>query len=94
MGVSSPLSKSPGVNVNEVTAYHEAGHAVMVRLFGRSVHKIDLVLNNAGTYNGYTHWGRDEYFREWDQNIPYDELGLQQRESKDCGTCLSCRQIR
>ncbi len=42
---------------NEVTVYHEVGHAVMARLFGRKVHQINFVLNVDGTYNGYTHWG-------------------------------------
>src|SRR5258706_10473093 len=65
--------------VNETTCYHEAGHAVMARLFGRQVHYI-MLLNVENTYNGYTDWGRDEHFRDWDPNIPYDELKLQQRD--------------
>ncbi len=66
-----------------VVAYHEAGHAVMARLMGRRVHDICLLLNVQGTYNGQTHWGRDEFFREWDSHLPYGELGLQQAEAKN-----------
>ncbi len=68
---------------NEVTVYHEVGHAVMARLFGRKVHQINFVLNVDGTYNGYTHWGRDELIRDWEPNFPYHELGLKQAESKN-----------
>lgn len=71
------------LNPNEVTIYHEVGHAVMARLFGRRVHQVNFVLNEDGTYNGYTHWGRDELMRDWDQKIPYQELGLKQAESKN-----------
>lgn len=55
----------------------------MARLFGRRVHQVNFVLNEDGTYNGYTHWGRDELMRDWDQKIPYQELGLKQAESKN-----------
>jgi len=66
-----------------VVAYHEAGHAVMARLMGRRVHDICLLLNVQETYNGHTHWGRDELAREWDSHVPYGELGLQQAEAKN-----------
>jgi hypothetical protein len=55
----------------------------MARLFGRRVHQVNFVLNVDGTYNGYTHWGRDEFIRDWDQNLPYQELELKQAESKN-----------
>lgn len=77
MDIISPLDP------NEVTIYHESGHAVMARLFGRRVHQVNFAVNVDGTYNGYTHWGRHELMREWDPNVPYNELGLQQAESKN-----------
>jgi hypothetical protein len=66
-----------------IVAYHEAGHAVMARLMGRRVHEIRLLFNVQGTYNGQTHWGRDELAREWDPHVPYGELGLQPAEWKN-----------
>jgi hypothetical protein len=73
-------SGTPQYNPNELTVYHESGHAVMARLFGRCVHNIVLV-NMAGTYNGRTNWGRDEIRRDWDPHIPYAVLQLRQEES-------------
>src|SRR5260370_7833723 len=55
----------------------------MGRLMGRRVHDICLMLNVQGTCNGQTHWGRDEFAREWDSYVPYGELGLQQAEAKN-----------
>lgn len=81
MDTPFPLSTTQDQQTNEVTAYHETGHAVMARLFGRRVHDIEFVVNVQGTYNGRTHWGRDEIICEWDHNIPYTKLGLRQEEA-------------
>jgi hypothetical protein len=81
MNMSVPLSES--AQVSETICYHEAGHAVMARLFGRQVHHIALVLNVENTYNGYTDWGRDELIRDWDLNIPYDELGFEPQDREN-----------
>jgi Peptidase M50B-like len=83
MDNSVSLSGMANEDINELTAYHEAGHAIMARLFGRRVHSIRLDLNVEGTYNGRTDWGIDDISRVWDQNIPYDELGLKQAESNN-----------
>jgi hypothetical protein len=79
---SVPLSGIPHLNDNEIIAYHEAGHAVMARLFGRCVEYIKLDSNDEGTYNGETKWDRDSALRVWDPNIPYDKLKLRQEENE------------
>ena len=75
------MLQSQQYNSIEITIYHEAGHAVMARLFGRCVYKIVLELNTAGTYNGRVDWGREELsMRAWDPNIPYARLQLRQED--------------
>lgn len=74
--------QSQQYNPIEVTVYHEAGHAVMARLFGRCVDKIELVLDVVDTYSGYTYWDREDVSRrDWDPSIPYARLQLRQEES-------------
>ncbi len=82
MDNSVPLSDIPHLYANEIIPYHEAGHAVMARLYGINVEYIELYLIVEGTYQGIyfgkTAWDRDRPIHLWDPNIPYNELGLQQ----------------
>jgi hypothetical protein len=86
MDTAMPLSNTSQEDNPEVTAHHEAGHAVMARLLGRSVFKVYLVLNEKQSYNGGTCWDdKDDgvaVVPDWDRNLPYEELGLEQKELK------------
>ena len=86
MNIVVPFSDTQYEDGNMI-AHHEAGHAVMARLIGRSVDKIDLLLIAEGTYNGYTDWDRYNQFRYFDPNVPYDELKLKQADD-DLGVAL------
>jgi hypothetical protein len=81
-----PLSNESQEDTPEVTAHHEAGHAVMARLLGRSVFKVSLILNEKQSYNGSTCWDdKDDgvaIVPDWDRNLPYKELELEQKELK------------
>src|SRR5579872_1824840 len=83
MDTIAPLSNESQENNPEVTAHHEAGHAVMARLLGRRVGKVSLVLNEKRSYNGYTNWDLYEIFREWDCNVPYEDLKLKKEDGID-----------
>lgn len=83
MDTIAPLYNTSQKDNPEVTAHHEAGHAVMARLLGRRVGKVSLVLNEKGRYNGYTNWDLYEIFREWDWNVPYEDLKLKKEDDRD-----------
>ena len=67
-----------------VVIYHEIGHAVMARLFGRQVLYIRFTRNIENTYNGATDWGYPlTMLRWWDAKAPYSYERYLKQHYKD-----------
>jgi hypothetical protein len=71
----------------QLVAYHEAGHAVMVRLRGRRVNQIHLQQISTGVhsgmYDGCTDWWLNASPAHWDPSAPYDRLAPDRAHSAD-----------